>query len=59
MNKAQPGQQVSLTVSGLQPRSQFAVIVVGTDRELWHADLDVSVEQVHTTKRRDDTSLSC
>lgn len=47
-NKAQPGEQVSLTVSGLEPRSQFAIIVVGADSELPRTDLDVTVEQVHT-----------
>ncbi|XP_075883602.1 CD109 antigen-like [Nelusetta ayraudi] len=44
-NKAQPGEQVSLTVSGLEPRSQFAIIAVGADSELPRTDLDVTVEQ--------------
>lgn len=51
-NRAQPGQQVSLTVGAVRPRSQLAVIVVGTDPELSRGDLDVSVEQVLATSGR-------
>lgn len=55
-NKAQPGEQVSLTVSGLEPHSQFAIIVVGADSELPRTDPDVTVEQVYT---QDTTFCQC
>ena len=45
-DKAQPGEQVSLTVTVLEPKSQVGVIVMGMHDETPQADLDLKVEQV-------------
>lgn len=50
-DRAQPGEQVSLTVSGLEPHSQFGIVVMGMDSELPHTDLDLTVEEVKTTQQ--------
>ncbi|XP_067470944.1 CD109 antigen-like [Thunnus thynnus] len=44
-DKAQPGEQVSLTVTVLEPKSQVGVIVMGMHDETPQADLDLKVEQ--------------
>lgn len=45
-NKAQPGEQVSLTVTALEPRSQLGIVVMGARGDAPRADLDLKVEQV-------------
>ncbi|TMS21555.1 CD109 antigen [Larimichthys crocea] len=54
-DKAQPGEQVSLTVTALEPRSQVAIMVLGTHGDIVQTDLDLTVEQLSVSK---DFSLS-
>ncbi|XP_068436630.1 CD109 antigen [Clinocottus analis] len=44
-DKAQPGEQVLLTVTGLEPRSQLGIVVTGAHDDAPQADLDLRVEQ--------------
>ncbi|XP_044022480.1 CD109 antigen-like isoform X2 [Siniperca chuatsi] len=44
-NKAQPGEQVSLTVTALEPRSQVGIVVMGSHDDAPQAELDLKVEQ--------------
>ncbi|XP_031703694.1 CD109 antigen-like [Anarrhichthys ocellatus] len=44
-DKAQPGEQVSLTVTALEPRSQLGIVVMGAHGDAPRADLDLKVEQ--------------
>lgn len=45
-DRAQPGEQVSLTVTALEPGSQVGIMVMGTRGDAPQADLDLKVEQV-------------
>lgn len=45
-DKAQPGEQVSLTVTGLEPRSQLGIVVIGAHDDAPQGPLDLKVEQV-------------
>lgn len=45
-DKAQPGEQVSLTVTALEPRYQVGIVVLGTHDDAPQAELDLKVEQV-------------
>lgn len=45
--KVQPGEDVSLTVTVLEPKSQVGVTVMGMHDETPQADLDLKVEQVY------------
>ncbi|XP_041810122.1 CD109 antigen-like [Chelmon rostratus] len=44
-DRAQPGEQVSLTVTALEPRSQVRIMVMGTRGDAPPADLDLKAEQ--------------
>ncbi|XP_068577890.1 CD109 antigen-like [Cebidichthys violaceus] len=44
-DEAQPGEQVSLTATALEPRSQLGIVVVGAHGDAPRADLDLKVEQ--------------
>nr|XP_046269872.1 CD109 antigen-like [Scatophagus argus] len=44
-DKAQPGEQVSLTVTTLEPKSHVGIVVMGTHGDSPHTDFDVTVEQ--------------
>ncbi|KAM7376533.1 hypothetical protein PAMP_006260 [Pampus punctatissimus] len=44
-DKAQPGEQVMLTVTVLEPKSQVGVMVMGVNDEAPQADIDLKVEQ--------------
>uniref|UniRef100_A0A8C2Z6S3 CD109 molecule n=2 Tax=Cyclopterus lumpus TaxID=8103 RepID=A0A8C2Z6S3_CYCLU len=44
-DKAQPGEQVSLTVTGLEPRSKLGIVVMGAHDDAPQAHLDLKVEQ--------------
>ncbi|XP_056282328.1 CD109 antigen isoform X2 [Pseudoliparis swirei] len=44
-DKAQPGEQVSLTVTGLEPRSQLGIVVIGAHDDAPQGPLDLKVEQ--------------
>ncbi|KAM7403885.1 hypothetical protein PAMA_004352 [Pampus argenteus] len=43
-DKAQPGEQVMLTVTVLEPKSQVGVMIMGVNDEAPRADLDLNVE---------------
>lgn len=45
-DEAQPGEQVSLTVTVLEPKSQVGVMVLGMHDEAQQVDLDLKVKQV-------------
>ncbi|KAG8013590.1 hypothetical protein GBF38_022041, partial [Nibea albiflora] len=44
-DKAQPGEQVSLIATTLEPRSQVAIMVLGTHGDTVQTDLNLTVEQ--------------
>lgn len=44
--RAQPGEQVSLTVTGLESRSQLAVTVMGTQDDALQPDVNFKEEGV-------------
>ncbi|XP_054470350.1 CD109 antigen-like [Anoplopoma fimbria] len=44
-DKAQPGEQVSLEVTALEPGSQLGIVVMGAHDDAPQADLDLKVEQ--------------
>lgn len=46
-DRVQPGEQVSLTVTALEPRSQVGIVVTGTrDDDTPDDDQDLTVKQV-------------
>ncbi|KAF3701387.1 CD109 antigen 150 kDa TGF-beta-1-binding protein [Channa argus] len=44
-NEAQPGEQVSLSVTTPEPRSQVGIVIMGMDDETLEDDQDLQVEQ--------------
>lgn len=45
-DRAQPGEQVSLTVTAAEARFQVGIVVMGTHSDAPWTDLDFGVEQV-------------
>lgn len=50
-DEAQPGEQVSLTVTVLEPKSQVGVMVMKMSDEALQVDLDLKVKQVSQTSK--------
>uniref|UniRef100_A0A3Q4AFB4 Uncharacterized protein n=1 Tax=Mola mola TaxID=94237 RepID=A0A3Q4AFB4_MOLML len=57
-DKAQPGEQVSLTVTAAEPGSQVGIVVTGMHGDAPHTDLDQKITQFYSISGSDKTLIS-